>query len=173
MLEMYLRAYCSYQQDDWVDYLPLAEFTFNNLENTSTRQTPFFANLTFHPTFELQIMECSRVPAADNLAERLVQIHEELCAELEYVQKSQARYYDQHHLPAPEFKQDQLVWLLHRNIKTTRPSTKLDHRQLGPYHIIKKIGSSAYLLNLPSYLSRLHPIFNVALLEPYHDPSTF
>jgi hypothetical protein len=85
-LEMYLRAYCSYQQDDWVDYLPFAEFAFNNLENASTHQTPFFANLAFHPTFEPQITERSTVPAADNLAERLVQIHEELragiCAEV-------------------------------------------------------------------------------------------
>jgi len=46
-------------------------------------------------------------------------------------------------------------------------------RRLGPYCIIKKIGSSAYLLDFPFYLSRLHPVFNVALLEPYHDPSTF
>ena len=34
-LETYLYTYCSYQQDDWVDYLPLAKFAFNNLENSS------------------------------------------------------------------------------------------------------------------------------------------
>lgn len=43
-LETYLRGYCSYQQDDWVDYLPLAEFVFNNAENASTKQSPFYAN---------------------------------------------------------------------------------------------------------------------------------
>ena len=118
-LETYLHAYCSYQQDGWVDYLPLMEFTFNNLENASTHQTPFFANLTFYPTFEPQIMECSMVPAAENLTQWLIQIHEELCTELEFAQKSQAWYYDQHCLPAPEFKKDQLIWLLHHNIKTT------------------------------------------------------
>jgi hypothetical protein len=67
-LETYLRAYCSYQQDDWVDYLPLAEFAFNNLENSSTHQTPFFANYAFHPSFEPQITERSTVPAAADLA---------------------------------------------------------------------------------------------------------
>ncbi len=36
-LETYLRAYCSYQQDDWVDYLPLAEFAFNSHLETCTR----------------------------------------------------------------------------------------------------------------------------------------
>ena len=56
-LETYLHAYCSYQQDDWVDYLPLAEFAFNNVENSSTKQTPFFANYAFHPAFEPQITE--------------------------------------------------------------------------------------------------------------------
>ena len=42
-IEAYLRAFCSYQQDDWVDYLPLGEFAFNNHENSSTHQTPFFS----------------------------------------------------------------------------------------------------------------------------------
>lgn len=40
-LKTYLRAYCSYQQDDWNDFLPLAEFSFNSLENASTKLTPF------------------------------------------------------------------------------------------------------------------------------------
>ena len=56
-LKTYLRAYCSYQQDDWVDYLPVAEFTFNNAENASTKQTPFFANFAYHPSFEPQVTE--------------------------------------------------------------------------------------------------------------------
>ena len=54
-LEAYLRAYCSHQQDNWVDYLPLAEFAFNNLENVSTKQTPFYANYRFHLSFDPQI----------------------------------------------------------------------------------------------------------------------
>ena len=61
----------------------------------------------------------------------------------------QAQYYNKHRLPAPEYQRDQLVWLLRRNIKTTRPSGKLDHRRLGPYPIIHKIYSLAYQLALP------------------------
>ncbi|KAJ3527189.1 hypothetical protein NMY22_g9879 [Coprinellus aureogranulatus] len=64
-LETYLRAYCSYQQDDWVDYLPLAEFIFNDAENSSTKTTPFFANYAYHPTFSPQIADISTVPAAE------------------------------------------------------------------------------------------------------------
>ncbi|KAF7336487.1 Transposon Tf2-12 polyprotein [Mycena sanguinolenta] len=60
-----------------------------------------------------------------------------------------------------------------RNIKTTRPSDKLDHRRLGPYPIECAVGTRAFKLRLPSYLSRLHPVFHISLLEPYNDPSEF
>jgi len=174
-IETYLRAYCSYQQDDWVDYLPLGEFSFNNLDNSSTNHSPFFANYAFHPTFEPKISERSSVPAAGDLASRLDQIHAELTAELRHAQDLQSKYYNKKVQPAPELKPDQLVWLRRRNIKTTRPSLKLDHRLLGPYPISHKITGStcAYRLNLPSYLSRLYPVFHISLLEPYHDPSEF
>jgi hypothetical protein len=171
-LETYLRAYVSYQQNDWVDYLPLAEFAFNNLENESTKQTPFFAQFAFHPSFEPKITDSS-VPAAVDLTTRLEQIHAELRAELEHAQEIQMRAFNRHTADMPDIQPGQLVWLLRRNIKTTRPTAKLDHRRLGPYRVIRPIGSRAFLLQLPPYLSRLHPVFHVSLLEPYKDPSDF
>ena len=34
-VEQYLRNFCSYQQDDWVDWVALAEFQYNNLIHVS------------------------------------------------------------------------------------------------------------------------------------------
>ncbi|OJT05607.1 Transposon Tf2-1 polyprotein [Trametes pubescens] len=82
MLESYLRAYVSYQQDDWVDYLLLAEFAFNNHINTSTKQTLFYANFGFHPVFSPCLTEPICMPAAADLALRLTRVHDELRAEL-------------------------------------------------------------------------------------------
>ena len=65
-LKTYLQAFCSYQQDDWVDYLALAEFVFNTL-NSSTQQTPFFANIGFHPDFDIVITEWTTNPTAVEL----------------------------------------------------------------------------------------------------------
>ncbi|THH04254.1 hypothetical protein EW146_g10223 [Bondarzewia mesenterica] len=172
-LEIYLHAYCSYQQDDWVDYLPLGEFAFNNLINTSTNKAAFEVNFGFTPEFEPHITERHTVPAAADLTSRLDTIHTELHAELQHAQDLQATYHNKKSLPDPEFLPGQMVWLLHRNISTTRPSLKLNHRRLGPYCIIRKVGSAAYLLQLPSYLSHLHPVFHVSLLERYADPSDF
>jgi hypothetical protein len=39
----------SYQQDDWVEWLPLAEFTYNNGIHEATGQTPFYLNRGQHP----------------------------------------------------------------------------------------------------------------------------
>ena len=172
-LEAYLRAYVSYQQDDWVDYLPLAEFAFNNNINLSTNMSPFFANFGFHPSFEPRLTDTINVPAAADLATRLERLHGELRAELKSAQERQARYYNQHVSESPRYWPDQLVWLLRHNIKTTCPSDKLDHRRLGPYPIERAVSDVAYKLRLPPSLSRLHPIFHVSLLEPYHDPSDF
>ena len=53
-------------------------------------------------------------------------------------------------------------------------SKKLYARAMGPYSIIRKLGSNAYLLNLPNDMD-INPIFNIEDLLPYRDtfePST-
>ena len=53
-------------------------------------------------------------------------------------------------------------------------SKKLYVRAMGPYSIIRKLGSNAYLLDLPNDMDISH-IFNVKDLLPYRDtfkPST-
>jgi hypothetical protein len=42
-MEQYLCAFCNYEQDNWVELLPLAEFAYNNSMHASTRMTPFWA----------------------------------------------------------------------------------------------------------------------------------
>jgi hypothetical protein len=62
------------------------------------------------------------------------------------------------------------IWLSRRNIRTTRPSQKLDVKRLGPFPIEEVVGTGqlAYRLRLPSQL-RIHPVFHVSLLEPYRE----
>jgi len=48
-LEQYLWIYCNYQQSNWSDLLPLAEFAYNNALNATTRVSPFFANKSYNP----------------------------------------------------------------------------------------------------------------------------
>ena len=48
-LEQYIRVYSNYQQDNWSELLPLAEFAYNNAPSATTGISPFFANKGYHP----------------------------------------------------------------------------------------------------------------------------
>jgi len=47
-LKQYLCVYCNYQQDNWSELLPLAEFAYNNAPSATTSVSPFFANKGYH-----------------------------------------------------------------------------------------------------------------------------
>ena len=49
-LEQYLWVYSNYQQDNWLDLLPLTEFTYNNAPSATTGISPFYANKGYHPS---------------------------------------------------------------------------------------------------------------------------
>jgi len=48
-------VYINYQQDDWVNLLPLAEFAYNNNSHYVTIVTPFFATKGFHPKLKVSL----------------------------------------------------------------------------------------------------------------------
>ncbi|RAL62902.1 hypothetical protein DID88_004743 [Monilinia fructigena] len=49
VLEQYLRAFVNFHQDDWMQWLPLAEFASNIMTSETTGCSPFFANYGFNP----------------------------------------------------------------------------------------------------------------------------
>ena len=64
------------------------------------------------------------------------------------------------------FETGNIVWLSVRNIKTTRPSKKLDYKRVGPYTVNKVIKKNAYKLDLLNMMC-IHNIFHVSVLTKY------
>ena len=52
-LEQYLQVYSNYQQDNWSDLLPLAEFAYNNAPSATTGISPFYTNKGYHPNISV------------------------------------------------------------------------------------------------------------------------
>ena len=48
-LEQYLRVFIDYRQEQWPDWLGIAEFAYNNKIHTATKISPFKANYSQDP----------------------------------------------------------------------------------------------------------------------------
>jgi hypothetical protein len=85
-MEQYLRVFTSYQQDDWVRWLALAEFVANNAISETIKCSPFFAVTGMDPriTFEMMDDEPKDSPVldADQVQKAMEQIHEHLRVEM-------------------------------------------------------------------------------------------
>jgi hypothetical protein len=167
-VEQYLRAYCNYQQDNWVELLSMAEFSFNSSKNETIGVTPFFANYGYHPRYDLVLDPGRIAPSSEELqdyAAKLSDLQDFLKSEMAYSQARHAEQADRHRVPPHDLRVGDFVWLLRRHIKTTRPSSKLDYKRLGRFQILEKISSHAYKLDLPPTM-KCHPVFHISLLEP-------
>ncbi len=112
-----------------------------------------------HPRMGFEPHSQVTMEAANEFAGRMRESLEEAKAALAKAKDDMARYYNQRHDPTPEYQVGDKVYLDASDIKTTRPSKKLAHRNLGPFPIVRRVGSHAYRLRLPRSLSRLHPVF--------------
>jgi transposase InsO family protein len=168
-LEQYLRCFISYQQDDWVDLLPMAEFAYNNSSHASTGSSPFFVITGSHPRWTFLGSKSDSVnPTAEARGEHIQRIHAEVNHHLHRAQESHKRAADRHRQTPPTFNIGDRVWLLRRHFSTSRPCDKFDYQRVGPFSISARINDVAYRLELPPTM-KVHPTFHVSLLEPYHE----
>jgi len=58
------------------------------------------------------------------------------------------------------------VMLNCKNLRIKRPMEKRNHKMLGPFVVLRKMGSKAYDIELPDRWE-IYPVFYVVLLEPY------
>ena len=75
-LEAYLRMYTNYQQDNWSDLLPIAEFAYNNSVHSATQLTPFFANYGYNPRATIAVDIAVADPNAHDFSKSLSDLHE-------------------------------------------------------------------------------------------------
>ncbi|KAJ5545341.1 hypothetical protein N7461_007645 [Penicillium sp. DV-2018c] len=148
-MEAYIRAYTNYDQNDWVRLLPLAELAVNGRTNSSTGRT--LANQR----------RASPIQAGQLIARTIKEGLDWATASLAWAQQEMEHQSNRHRDPAPQYNVGDHVWLKLKNIKTDRPSKKLDWKN-AKYEILELVGSHAVRLNTPP---GLHTVFHVDLLR--------
>jgi hypothetical protein len=116
-MEQYLWVFVNHQQDNWVQWLPLAEFTANNGVSETTKCTPFFGvqgtipRMSFagEPTKE----QDHRRLRADQVQATMQPIHEHLQVEMRRSQAIQEEAANRTRIPAPIYrKEPRYDWML-------------------------------------------------------------
>ncbi|ETE59275.1 Tf2-1, partial [Ophiophagus hannah] len=116
ILGQYLRCFVNQRQNDWADYLAVAEFAFNNSQHTSTQMTPFYANVGYHPQF---------FPLTPSDSPQLVR------QQLIQAKEDYKRFADCSRRATPPLAVGDRVWLSTKHLLADCPIKKLDHRFIG------------------------------------------
>lgn len=169
-IEHYLRVFVNYHQNDWHEWIPTAEFVYNDRVHSATKVTPFFADMGRHPYKGTAPAMPSNNETAQDFADQMVKIRDEVSSALSRSKEDMKKFYDRKRGESKEYKAGDKVWLEGTNISTQRPMKKLDDKRFGPFKVLEKIGASSYKLSLPRTWNKVHPVFNEVLLSPYHEP---
>ena len=127
--------YCNYQQDNWLDLLPLTKFAYNNAPSAMTSVSPFFMNkgyhlnITVHPEHDLSLA-WAREYTVD-----LESLHQYLHEEMAAAQKRYQGPADARRSPAPDFKVSNQVYVKAKYFRSTWPSKKLSEKNVL-FHIL-------------------------------------
>ena len=167
-IEQYLRAYSrAYYHDDWIDWIHLAEFAYNNSVNESTKETPFFINYGFHPSMDenylLPDIDTNRKIIKD-LIVNFNHIKEVLLRSKELYK----RHADKKRMEPPVFEVGNRVWIQTPPSLNIEDSSKLAPCKYGPYKVTEVLKNNNYKIDIrKSPFPKHYPIFHVSQLEPF------
>jgi Chromo (CHRromatin Organisation MOdifier) domain len=149
--------------------LPAVQLSLNTKESTTTGVSPFFLSHGYHlepfTLFDEPIREetlTSPERKGDLIVSRLKDATDWAQLAMAGMQQEQERQANRHRNAAPAYKVGDKVWLNLKNIRTTRPSKKLDSKA-GKFTVLEVIGPQSYRLDVPR---GVHNAFNVDLLRP-------
>ncbi|EJD32528.1 hypothetical protein AURDEDRAFT_77621, partial [Auricularia subglabra TFB-10046 SS5] len=93
-IEKYLRAWGNTRQDDWSEWLPLAEFAINNRVSSATGSSPFFLNHGRHPRMGFEPRREATNESAVQFAEHMESVWKEAQSALAKTAEQMKTQYD-------------------------------------------------------------------------------
>src|SRR4030088_1636997 len=156
VIETVLRQFVDWAQQDWLYWLPMAVSGICGRDSASTGTNAFFRSHGWNQSLFEGITDelsddderDSPVAQADRIIRRLKEAREWAQSAMAGAQESQERSANRTRDQAPSYKVGDKVWLRLENIKTDRPSKKLDARH-AKFTVTEVIGSHSYRLDTP------------------------
>jgi len=161
--------FIDYRQEQWPDWLGIAEFTYNNKVHSSTKTSPFKANYGQDPRMGFEIRRKGKYEGVEKFVIKIKEVQEEVKAALGKAQEEIKKYTNRKRAEVDEYKVEDLVILSTKDLKyqmVRRRTEKLMERFVGPYKIKKIVSSNAVELELSSTI-KVHLVVNVSRIQRY------
>ena len=168
-LEQYLRIFIDHRQEQWLDWLGIAEFAYNNKVYSSIKILPFKANYGQDPRMGFKVRKKGKYEGAGKFIIKMKKIQEKAKTALEKTQKEMKKYIDRKTGKVNEYKVEDLVMLSTKDLKyqmVGRRMEKLMERFVDPYKVKKIVLANAVELELPSTI-RIHLVVNISRIHRY------
>jgi len=156
-VEMYLRHYVNRNQDNWVQLLLTAQFAYNNTQNETTEETPFWANYEYNPKVwqESRAHKSQSQKAILNIAE-IKKLHRDLTNRIQQQTEQMTE--------AKPFMIEERAYLRTNNIHIKQRSKKLNNKSIKLFKIKRNIKRLSYELDLLKKMW-IHLVFHAFMLQ--------
>jgi hypothetical protein len=141
-VETIIRIFCNHQQDNWADWLKVAQYMINSRPSSTTKKPPYELWMGFIPRTH-QPTRVGNVPAIE---ERKSQLLEARKNAQEAISKAQSLWTKDPHFQ--RYCVDQKVWLEGTHLHTTHPTTKLRAKHFGPFKVMEVLSAVMYRLDV-------------------------
>ncbi|KAA3484817.1 DNA/RNA polymerases superfamily protein [Gossypium australe] len=168
ILEDMLRGCVIDFRGSWEDFLPLAEFAYNNSYQSSIQMAPYealYGRKCRTPTCWTELGE--RQLLGPKLVSKIEEKVKMIRTRMKEAFDRQKSYADLKRKDI-EFSVGDRVFLKvlpWKKVLRFGRKGKLSLRFIGPYRVLKRVGPVAYQLELPPELRQIHDVFHVSMLR--------
>lgn len=165
-VQKYLRVVIAFSQQDWPNHLPACQLALNNRDSSVTGVSPNrllngFEVRTIPGPLDMTASAASPKGRAALFLDHLREGVNLAQSAVAFVQQQQEASANRRRRPAEVFRVGDQVWLSLRNLKTNRPSKKLDWLR-QKYTVLKVPTPHTVVLDIPG---RPHNTFHVDLID--------
>jgi transposase InsO family protein len=134
-VETILRIFCNHQQNNWADWLKVAQYMINSRPSSTTKKPPYELWMGFIP----RTHQPTRIGNVPTIEERKSQLLEARKSAQEAISKAQSLWTKNPHFQ--RYRVDQKVWLEGTHLRTTHPTMKLRAKRFGPFKIMEVLSA--------------------------------
>ena len=161
--------YVNYRQNNWAEWLAMAEFAFNNKVHVATKMLLFQINYGRELRMGFDIRKKEKNEKTEEFVREMKERHKEARVVLVRSQEEMKRQADRNKKEAEEYRVGDKVLISTKGFSAElmkRVIKKLTEKFIGPYVVRKIVLENVVELELPASL-RVYPVVNVRRLVKY------